>query len=1531
MTATATHDSGSAFPLSFAQEAMWFTSQFQEGAAAYQIQFAIDLRGSLDRVAFEQAWRAQIDRYDALRTAFVVDSLGKPRQLVRDQVSFSLEDADVSPGAALDDSLIVAVAASEARRPFDLAVPPLLRVKILEYDDARHVAIVTVHHLVADGPSIELLVKGLAEAYETCASGCDVERYESIPVYAEFALEQRERLARTEEQHQKYWRSRFAHEPPAVVLPGPLTRPKLQSFEGGAVLTTIDPTVWNDLTAFCRSTGITPFMFCLGVFTIVLNRYSGEADLTVGIPLTLRDERFAAEVGCFINTVPVRIDLWGDPTADVFFRRVRSAVLQALAHREYPFSRLIDTLSPTRDLSRSPLVQVMLSYQQDPMTTSCAAGLHFTAMSLPPATSELDLILDVFEHPEGATLTWQFAKAVLGEHTVRRMAETFALLGRQVVARPEVRIEELYAASEADVMTLRKWNATRHVFPDGDGSINDLVEEWARETPTATAVLADGGRMLSYRELVDGSAQVAAKLFELGVRAEGRVAVQLERSTELVTALLGVLRAQAAYVPLDPDYPAARVAYMLDDCRPMALITKASEHSAPTAVRTLDIERILADVAVPDVSHIPAPLPRNAAYVIYTSGSTGAPKGAVNEHRAVINRLLWMRDHCGVVPQDRILQKTPYSFDVSVWEFFLPIISGARLVLARPGGHRDPCYLSQLMRDTGVTIAHFVPSMLTQFLDVADADDCPDLRYVVCSGESLPAATRDRFFEKFPETRLDNLYGPTEAAVDVTAWTCHRSDGPSVPIGRPVANTAIYVLDCARRPVPIGVAGELYIAGDQVGRGYFRRPGLTAERFPPDPFAGDGARMYATGDIVRHREDGAIEFLGRSDDQVKLNGIRIELGEIERVLRQQPTVRDAAVMMAGSGSKEGDANRLLAYCVASSPRVRPSARELRAALGEWLPAAMVPAVFVWIDTVPLTPSGKLDRKALPSPSHDDKPRPVRNPPSSDTEKLIAEIWTAVLTVRDIDASDNFFDLGGDSIRTIQVVSRARAVGLDLGLQDLFEYETLEDLAAAADSRPRAADRAEKIEPFALISPGDWQQIPGEMVDAYPVGRLQLGMIFHSEFDESAATYIDVAVYDVEADFVRERFEAAVAAVVEANAVLRTAFDLASFSEPLQLVHPSALVAIRYVDAREKPVAEQMKALASAVESVKSEPFELERAPLFRLSVIQRDPSRFWLVLAFHHAILDGWSLELLPAALFGAYERTVDQAAAVQPPSSDYNQFIALEQRALHSPAARRHWKRELRGMKASPLPRTGCGDGQLEPEVLPVDVTLMLQELTEVARGSGVSLKHVLLAAHLRVLAAATGEREVLTGVVGHGRPETPGSEERLGLYLNTLPFRLSVESDTWANLIRGVFDKERKHLEFRHFPFAEIQRLAPRAPLSDSAFYFTNFHNRRSQGDGWKMTPVAFYEKTNLPYLCVASVSEVEQRVFVRVAFQPQLFATSHVRAMSGLFADVLRAVAADPQSDPWLPLRHDRAVHSFREKINCEAVAPERSVET
>lgn len=1020
-------------PLSFAQQRLWFLSQLQPQLAAYHICHAIRWPGRLDRAALAAALHDLTARHESLRTRFVGGD-GEPRQVVEPEVTVPLAvvDARGIPAAERDR-----LARSEARRPFDLGRAPLLRVLVLDLGDTDHVVVLCQHHIVSDGWSTNVLLDELLRCYRAREAGRAPDLPELPVQYADFAVWQREELdGGVLDQQLGYWRERLAGLPAALDLPTDHPRPAVQGQHGATERFTLPGSLRDALAELGRRQGATLFMTLLAGFLAVLHRHSGQEDLAVGVPV---DNRARTEleglVGFFVNTLVLRADVSGDPAFEELVARVRDGTLAAHEHQDVPFERLVEITRPDRDLSRAPLAQVMFALQHAPVGAD-AAELRGRVTLVDTGATRCDLTVALEEGPDGIEGLAEYDRSLFEPVTIARLCGHLGRLLEDAVADPSRSLSELALLTGEEERQLEAWSGSATQYPR-DRCVHELFAEQAARRPDAPAVRA-GERVLSYGDLEARADRLARALHDLGVGPDVPAGVCLERSPELVVALLAVLKAGGAYVPLDPTYPPERLAFLLADAGATALVTSRALHNLIDGwdgPALLVDDELAADLpAGPTVTD-----PRNLAYVMYTSGSTGPPKGIGVPHRGVV-RLVRDTNYLRIRSGDRVAFASSVSFDATTLELWGPLLNGAEVVVIPRDVALDPAAFAAELRRRQVTVTWLTSSLFNELVrEVPDA--VAPVATVLVGGEALDPETIRRVLRQGRPARLLNGYGPTECTTFTTTYEIGAlaDDARGVPIGGPVANTRVHVLDDRMRPVPVGVPGELYVGGDGLARGYVRRPALTAERFLPAPL---GERLYRTGDRVRFRTDGDLEFLGRLDDQIKLRGYRIEPGEIETRMRAHPGIAAAAVLL----SVDGADRRLVAYVVAEGAD-RPSAHDLRAWLGRSLPDYMLPSAFAVLDELPLTRSGKVDRARLPAPGPAVADAFVA--PRDGVEADVAAAWAQVLGLERVGVRDNFFALGGHSLLATQAVARLRrAFAVDLPLRTLFENPTVETLAAA---------------------------------------------------------------------------------------------------------------------------------------------------------------------------------------------------------------------------------------------------------------------------------------------------------------------------------------------------------------------------------------------------------------------------------------------------------------------------------------------------
>ena len=1058
---TLTHESDAEAPLSFGQQRLWFLDQWQPGSSVFNSSIQFRLKGRLNIEALELSLAAIVRRHDVLRTSFpTVD--GRPAQHLAPDLPIPIVRIDLS-AVSPDDrpAELSRRIAAEIERPLDLAQGPLLRATVWELSPQAHTLLIVVHHIVFDGWSRSIFLRELGHGYDRIVGG-DSAVLPPLPLqYSDYA---RWEAASSQaiDRHLTYWKTQLA-ECPVIDLPADRRRTNLLDVRGKVQARRLPRELAEAITVFSRREGATPFMTFLAGFALLIGRLAGVQDVVVGSPIAGRTSAALEDlIGFFVKTLILRINLSAGPSFSELVRRVRGVTLNALDHQDVPLQRLVEAVRPARFRNRDPLFDVTINFRNIPEAHLRMAGLDIEAFDPPDPPSEFGVSVEISNENDTFAVRMAYQTALFSDERIALMLSQFESVLQQAVTNPAASIGSVSVTvpiSDAERHKLLvEWNQTQAEYA-AHLCLHELVEAQCARSPDATAVIG-GDEAVSYATLNARANRLARGLRDRGVGPDVVVGVFLERSVNLVVALLAVLKAGGAYLPLDSSDPVARVKSKIDEAGARLIVSDAKaidrlRHQIPSAVWH-DVAQMLR--APEPESNLPNIVgPDHLAYVIFTSGSTGRPKGVMISHRSVCNHNHWMLSAFPLTAEDRVLQQSPAIFDVSVWEFFAPLAAGATLVLGSPSRQFDPAECVNVIARHGATVLQFVPALLGLLLDEPGVSSCRTVRRVISGGAPLTPELKDRFFDHFNDAVLVNGYGPTEACIYAVAGTCARGDrAETVPIGRPIWNTYLYVLGPRLELLPIGAAGELYIGGAGLARGYINRPDLTAERFLPDPFAAErGARIYRTGDRVRYLPDGNLEFLGRLDDQVKIHGVRVELQEVETAIATHPLVQQVAVVARHDASGE---SQLVAYYVSREPPL--SMMELRRFLRETLPESMVPSAFMRLNALPLTPSGKIDRQSLPAWTPDRASVAERyEPPRTTLEALLARIWGEVLEMSPIGIHDDFFAMGGHSLLATQLISRVnRELGRSVPVRQLFESATIEAFAKAIEG-PSSAQPA----------------------------------------------------------------------------------------------------------------------------------------------------------------------------------------------------------------------------------------------------------------------------------------------------------------------------------------------------------------------------------------------------------------------------------------------------------------------------------------
>jgi arthrofactin-type cyclic lipopeptide synthetase C len=1368
-------------PLSFAQQRLWFLALMEGANTAYNIPIGLRLRGQLHVEALQRALARIVARHDTLRSRFAQHGDEAHVLIVPAEDMLPLQVQDLrrhpQPQQALD-----ALIHGEASAPFDLERGPLLRGRLVAMADDHHVLLLTLHHIVSDGWSMGVLTRELMVLYRAFSHGQPDPLPPLLIQYGDFAVWQRLWLSGEVLHRQStYWQQALDGAPALLTLPTDRPRPAQQDYAGSSVAVHLDERLTAGLKALSQRHGTTLYMTLMTAWASLLARLSGQQDLVIGTPVANRTRsEVEGLIGLFVNTLAVRIDTSGELSTEALLARVKGLTLAAQAHQDLPFEQVVEIIRPVRSLAHSPVFQTLLTWQDSSAPALALGDLALEGIVENSHFAKFDLSLDLGEVQGSIIGTLEYAVALFDESTMQRYVGYFTRVLQAMVDNDQTVLEHTPLVDERERQHLLfDFNATQ-VDYNLDQTLHGMFEAQVERTPHAVAVKA-GDQQLTYAELNAQANQLAHHLLELGVQPGSRVAICVERGLEMVVGLYAILKAGAGYVPLDPAYPLDRIAYMLQDSAPQVVLAQGTTHTLVREVPVVDLDRPTWQYLPVDNLHVPS----QTAYVIYTSGSTGQPKGVINEHAGVVNRLLWMQDEYGLTADDTVLQKTPFSFDVSVWEFFWPLFTGARLVMARPGGHKDPAYLCEVIEAEHITTLHFVPSMLDVFLAHGDVSQAAGLVRVMCSGEALPGSLVRRFKQQLPGSELHNLYGPTEAAVDVTAWNCAGPVTPdNTPIGKPIANTRMYLLDGQLQPVPLGVVGELFIGGVQVARGYLNRPELTAERFLDDPF--NAGRMYRTGDVGRYLPDGTIEYLGRNDDQVKIRGLRIELGEIQARLTEFSQVKEAAVIARD--------NRLLAYYTGEHTAIDT----LRSHLLQHLPEFMVPAVFVHLETLPLSPNGKLDRKALPAPGLDSRVVREYEAPQGDTEITLASLWAELLNVERVGRHDNFFELGGHSLLAVSLMGRMRRLGLSADVKVLFGQPTLLALAAALGGGREVVVPANAIAgdcthitpdmlPLIQLDQAAIDRIvaciPGgaaNVQDIYALAPLQAGILYHHRATQAADAYVLQAQFAFDSQSRLAAFAKALQAVIQRHDVLRSSFHWNGLEEPVQVVWRSASLRVET-----GPLPQRL---------------DLGQAPLMRL-VCTEAAQGVVATLLFHHLVMDHIALEVLQHDLQAFLLGAQDTLGVAVP----YRNYVAQTWLGVEDHAG---FFREMLGDIDEPTEVQPLGLDEQAQLMIAQPLNLRLRNQARLAGVSAASLMHL---AWAHVLGKVSGREQVVFGTVMLGRLQGgEGAERAMGVFINTLPLRVDLGEHSVRDALRATHGRLTQLLSHEHAPLALAQRCS-------------------------------------------------------------------------------------------------------------------------
>lgn len=1513
-------------PLSFSQERFWFLDQFEHTRPVYNGCKVVRLLGELRVEILEECLNLIARRHEVLRTTYPAPD-GRPSQrlAVACSIQISLTDLQHRTESELSRA-IEHLARSEWLQPINLAAELPIRARLVRIDDGQNLLILTLHQIVFDSQSVAIFFRELWTAYEAKLNGNEP-RLAALPVqYADYASWQRQQVSgQTFRSHREYWLQRLSGTLPALNLPTDKSRPPVQGFDGSRLSIELPERLQLKLKELSRENGVTLFTTLLAAFKTLLYRYTGQEDLIVGSPV-LNRQRPEIEnlLGSFVNTLVLRTSYAGTPSFRETLRRVRDTCVGAFAHQDFPFEKLVEELQPQRDLARNPIFQVMFAFQNTSVPALELAGVRSEPVEVDGGMTKFDLTFSLTDKELGIVGHIEYSTDLFNRDTIARMARHFQTLLESIAVDPDHSIATLPVMTERERhQILFEWNDTAADYPK-DKCIHQLFVEQVERTPDGIAVEFED-KQVTYRELHQKSNQLAHYLITLGIGPEKFVGICVERSIEMVIGLLGILKAGGAYVPLDPEYPKERLRFMLEDSQVLVLLTQQRllddggwrpvlstvegiEDDDPlSSILDSRLKVVCLDRDLPIIEQHSDDNPstqidsHNLAYVIYTSGSTGQPKGVQIQHRSVVNCLFSIGREIKLSLRDAWLAVTTISFDIAALELYLPLITGAKIVLTSREESVDGAQLSARLKTSRATVMQATPSMWKLLVEAGW--ERGDEFKILCGGEALSRQLADQLLNQ--SGSVWNLYGPTESTIWSTVAKVAGDENP-ISIGRPIANTQMYILDASLQPVPIGIPGNLYIGGDGLARGYLNRPELTLEKFVANPFNGNAnSRLYRTGDRAKYLADGNIEFLGRDDNQVKIRGHRIELGEIETTLNRHPGVKESVIVAYSfpppvdeDGASESDPN-LIAYLV---PNVeKTSTTELRSFLKEKLPDYMVPTLFVELAALPLTPNGKVDRRALPAP---DGERPQLDQgfvqPRTEIEELIAQIWREILKLGGIGVYDNFFELGGHSLLATRVIARLRSsFNVDVALRKLFELPTVAGLAQHIDLLLHG-ELGTNVPPIVTV----------DRTPTLPLSFSQRRLWYLQKVDTNLSAYNIPAAFRVKGDLDRTALERALNEMIARHEVLRSQIKEVD-GRPCQEILPSLRIALPVIDLAHLP-GEKAESEARRLSSTDARQlYDLAQAPLMRATLVKLAVDDHVFILNFHHLIADGSSLAIFYKELALLYDAARDRRTLALPRLPvQYADYAAWQHEWLKSSsfdAQLDYWKRQLAGLPES------CGlptdfDRPIRPTYRGARLALQLSDeltgsLKNLSRRQSVTTFMTLFATFNILLSHISGQEDIVMGstIAGRNRPETDGL---IGFFINALPLRCDLTgAPSFVSLLQRVRELCLDAYTNQDVPFDKIveeikpQREPGRHPIFDILFNIADPSERMLTLAACEVTKIAQAD-AEAKFDIVLSAPEVDGKIELAVVYNADLFRKPRIVTLLEQFASLLEQVGDNPE---------------------------------
>ena len=1500
-------------PLSYAQQRLWFLDQLEPNSSFYNVPLALHLEGTLKIDVLEKSLQEIIQRHESLRTNFLTID-GNPVQIIKPESNWNLtivngkESKNYQEENALKQWLEI-----HSHQPFDLANESLIRATLLELSDTEHFLLICLHHVVSDGWSMGVFIQELTTLYNAYTKGLEPLLKELSIQYADFALWQREYLQGEILQNQlNYWQKQLSAAPALLHLPSDRPRPPEQRFEGDRIRCLLSPELSQGLSRLSREKGVTLFMTLLTAFNILLNRYTGETDILVGTPIANRTRsELDGLIGFFVNTLVLRTDLAGNPSFSEALKQVRETATDAYDHQDLPFEMLVEALQPERNMSYTPLFQVMFGLDNEVLNAIDLEGIKATHQPLEFKTAKFDLSLSIQIKEAGLTTSWEYNTDLFNQSTIERLSGHFINLLKGIIANPEQSIAQLPLLTESErCQLLVDWNQTQIDYKP-ELCLHQLFEQQVKLNPDAIAVRLEN-EFLTYQELNNRANQLGHYLQSLGVKADGLVGIFVERSLEMIIGILGILKAGGAYVPLDVNYPKDRITYLLEDSQLSILLTQSQflgqlpQFQGTTICLDQDWSIIANQSTVNPIVEVDQ---HNLAYIIYTSGSTGKPKGVMIEHRSIVNYILTAIREYNFTSDDQILQFSSICFDASVEEIFCGLLSGATLVLRtedmlRSGDDFWQC--CQKWQLTGLSFPTAYWHQLVSELTPTALQIITNIKLIMVGGEAIQQSKVKQWHTITANNsslpKLFNRYGPTEGTIVTTLYEFTSPSATNVPIGRSISNIQVYILDAFLQPVPVGVAGELHIGGAGLARGYLNRPELTQEKFIPDPFSNySDSRLYKTGDLARYLPDGNIEYLGRIDNQVKIRGFRIELGEIETILSQHSAVKTAIVI---AREDETEQKRLVAYIVPqtegiSTPQEQSllAVTELRQFLKAQLPEYMVPSAFVILESLPLTSNGKVDRRALPAPDFQSEEQYVA--PRNPIEEILASIWVKVLKVEQVGIHDNFFELGGHSLLATQLISRIRkAFKVEMPLRELFVAPTV---AALAQVIKRVSEQEERTE-LPILPRGKDAELP--------LSFAQTRLWFLDQFESDSSFYNIPLALRLEGNLNQDVLIQSLEEICDRHEALRTNFITVD-GVATQVIQTQAPWTVTIVDLQHLFSSEQEIASQELTQNQAIQPFDLARDPLIRANLVILSETEHILLVCMHHIVSDGWSMGVFLQELTDLYNAYIqNQPSSLKPLPIQYGDYTLWQKQWLQGDILQRqldYWQKQLADAPAllslptdRPRPAVQSFAGAHLPFTLSWELS---QKLTQLTQEQGVTLFMTLLTAFDVLLYRYTEQEDILIGtpIANRNRSELEGL---IGFFVNTLVLRTDLSGDPSFNeLLIRVREMAMDAYTHQDLPFEMLvevlqpERDLSHAPLFQVDFLLQNEPLSQLELIGLTASPL-LTESATAKFDLTLGMENTDKGLRGVWEYNTDLFERSTIERLAGNFVTLLEAIVANPQ---------------------------------